>query len=537
MPLTVAELVGQPQLGLRVVAGATGADAVIRWGHASELLDPSPWLRGGELLLTTGMALPPDGAEHAAYLHRLADAGVAGVGFGVGVHAPAAPSLLVEAAEARGLPLLEVPLPVPFIAITEAIAARHAAEQQETTQRLVEVMRAMTRAALRHGASGVLRVLTGSLGGSAAVLDEYGGVLAEAGGAVPALLADGREELARRGGGQGPFSVTVSGTGGRLLLQSIGGGSRPRGHLLLHTDAEWSAFAQLSLAQANSLLSITVEKPDVVLTAERRLRAEVLALVLDGARPAEVSGQLSAFGFAGDACVVALALEPETLPRDDGRERELAEATSRVLERESAAQLVAVRDGRVIVLLGGGGGGGRGGGGEGAAGGSAGGAADEEALLAEVGRVTGCRVLVGISTPQPLDRAVDAVTQAGFALRAARSQRRRSCRFADLSTYALLLAAQSREALTMVADVALQPVLDHDRRRGTQLLVTLEVFLTHNAQAAPAAAALGVHRHTLRNRIRKVTELTGRDLDSPHDRTELWLALKAREIARLGPGR
>jgi purine catabolism regulator len=87
----------------------------------------------------------------------------------------------------------------------------------------------------------------------------------------------------------------------------------------------------------------------------------------------------------------------------------------------------------------------------------------------------------------------------------------------------------------MVAGSALEPLTEHDRLRGTHLLTTLEVFLTHNAQAVPAAAALGVHRHTLRNRIRKVTELTGRNLDSPHDRTELWLALKAREIAQLGP--
>jgi purine catabolism regulator len=87
----------------------------------------------------------------------------------------------------------------------------------------------------------------------------------------------------------------------------------------------------------------------------------------------------------------------------------------------------------------------------------------------------------------------------------------------------------------MVAGSALEPLTEHDRLRGTHLLTTLEVFLAHNSQAVPAAAALGVHRHTLRNRIRKVTELTGRNLDSPHDRTELWLALKAREIAQLGP--
>jgi PucR family transcriptional regulator, purine catabolism regulatory protein len=511
MPLTVADLVGQPLLGLTVRAGAAGCGAQVRWAHASELLDPSPWLRGGELLLTTGMALPEDAAGVQAYLHRLADAGVAGVAFGVGVQRAAVPQALVAVADERSLPLLEVPLPVPFIAITEAVAAHHAAEQQETTQRLVEVLRAMTRAALRQGPAGVLRVLIGSLGGSAAALDEYGAVLAEAGPTAGGLLADGRAELSRRPASGTPFSAMVTGDGGRLVLQSIGG-SRSRGYLLLRTDRDWSSYAQLVLAQANSLLSITVDKPDAVLRAERRLRAEVLTSILDGTRPAELAGQLSAFGFADGAGVVAVALQTA------GAAAELAETASRALERRPWAHLVAVREGRVLVLL-------------------AAGESDAGELVVEVLAAVppADRIHVGMSAPAAADDALDAVIQAELAVRAARAERRPLCRFGELSTYTLLLASQSREALAQVAGSALEPLLEHDRRRGAQLLETLEVFLAHNAQAVPAAAALGVHRHTLRNRIRKVTELTGRNLDSPHDRTELWLALKARELARLGP--
>jgi hypothetical protein len=94
-------------------------------------------------------------------------------------------------------------------------------------------------------------------------------VLAEAGAGARALLADGRQELARHGHRGGPFSATVATAAGRLVLQSIGGGPRSRGQLLLRPEADWSSFAQLILAQANSLLSITVEKPDAVVSAER----------------------------------------------------------------------------------------------------------------------------------------------------------------------------------------------------------------------------------------------------------------------------
>ncbi|MEX0743382.1 MAG: PucR family transcriptional regulator ligand-binding domain-containing protein, partial [Actinomycetota bacterium] len=43
-----------PGLALRFVAGEESANRPIRWVHISELEDPTPWLKGGELLLTTG---------------------------------------------------------------------------------------------------------------------------------------------------------------------------------------------------------------------------------------------------------------------------------------------------------------------------------------------------------------------------------------------------------------------------------------------------------------------------------------------------
>jgi purine catabolism regulator len=77
------------------------------------------------------------------------------------------------------------------------------------------------------------------------------------------------------------------------------------------------------------------------------------------------------------------------------------------------------------------------------------------------------------------------------------------------------------------AESALAPLVAADRTGGGRLVDSLRVWLAHHGQWEPAAARLGVHRHTLRKRIHRAGELLGRDLDSPGVRAELWIALHA----------
>ena len=82
--LTVRDIVAIPSLGLRTAAGERGLDNHVTWLHASELLDPTPWLEGGELVLTTGLGLDTTAAAQKEYLRRLAEHRLAGLGFGLG---------------------------------------------------------------------------------------------------------------------------------------------------------------------------------------------------------------------------------------------------------------------------------------------------------------------------------------------------------------------------------------------------------------------------------------------------------------------
>jgi purine catabolism regulator len=132
MELTVESLVAE--LGLTLVSGLQSAQVHVRWVHSTELTDPTPWLKGGELLLTTGIQLDGPKAQREL-IERLADHEIAGLGFGTGFTHRKLPAALVTAARKRAFPLFEVPYELPFIAITERAFAQLVNERYEMLQR------------------------------------------------------------------------------------------------------------------------------------------------------------------------------------------------------------------------------------------------------------------------------------------------------------------------------------------------------------------------------------------------------------------
>lgn len=102
----------------------------------------------------------------------------------------------------------------------------------------------------------------------------------------------------------------------------------------------------------------------------------------------------------------------------------------------------------------------------------------------------------------------------------------------DLGALKLLLALQTRQALETFCQTVLGPVEGQGRDYGEELLRSADSFIEHNGHWEHAAKALYCHRHTLRYRIRRVEQLTSRDLSRARDRIELWLALRGRELVR-----
>lgn len=468
MPPTLATVAALPQLGLRSLTGPLPATPVV-WVAVSELEDPTPFLEGGELVLTTGMRLTPAGA--AGYVSRLVGRGVAGLGFAVGViHDTVPPELLAEARD-QGLVLLEVPRPTPFIAVGKAVSRMLAAEWYEDVTRAFQAQRELTRAALT-GPGALVARLARLLGGWALLLDASGAVQhAEPAGARDraAALAPELARLRRRPGKGGPAaSVALAVPDDNIVVQRVGLGGRPRGFLAVGTAAPLPHAAHTIVGAAVALLTLQSETPRTA----RELRASLAALLLG--RPDE----------------------GPSVPREPVRVLACAggAAALDVLESDPAgARCPALPlDGHTVVI-----------------------APDE--LLGTVEPLLASTGAVGVSDTASEDLGT-ALRQAEEALAAAVRSNQDVLHYTALPGQGVLGLLDPGLAHAF-ADSLLAPLREED------LVETVRAYVAANGQGEAAARALGVHRHTLRSRMRKAAELLGRDPDDPAVRAELWIAL------------
>ena len=275
--LTVAELTADLELGLELVAGHSGAGREIEAAAVSDLAHPGPWLQGGELLLTIGLLLPDTTDECRSYLAELDAAGVQAVGLGLGAELPhqRAPERLITAAAEIGMPLLTVPDPVPFIAVTKAVFAYRARAERHELECALQTQRALTAAAVTPGGLlGILAAHREATGRTGVVVDLLGRVLAESDPVGERLVAQLSGLLASaRGQGLNAAAADIR-DGRRRELHALGA-RRLRAWLLIDGPAELPAAHQVS-GDLVSLLSLELERRHGLNTAQRRGREQVL---------------------------------------------------------------------------------------------------------------------------------------------------------------------------------------------------------------------------------------------------------------------
>lgn len=483
MTPTLAALVDRPDLGLTVRAGGEHLNRPVQWVHTSELADPTAFLEGGELLLTTGLWVRSGAAD---YVRRLHEAGVAGLGFGTGLTCATVPKIVIAQADAVGLPLIEVPRQVPFIAISKAVAKAVAAEEYAAVTRAYQAQRALTSAAVRaDGVTAVVRQLARRLDAWVVLLDPRGALRA----GDSSHLAQLRAELGRFRAG--PASLTFELDGAEITVQTLGAGRRIRGYLAVGRATRLTPADQQVLTTAASLLTVGFERSHAVEAASRRLRGGLLRLLLVGetALVTEIAAEL--WGDLPAAPVrLALAAGPSSF--------RLA-AVDHV--DDSGEAIFHAEHGEELLLV----------------------VGADSPILAELDGLH-----LGVSDPVEYSSVVQALKQAQRALAAAVRAELPLTRFSDLADDGVLRLVDP-EVAGVFADRLLAPLVEHDATGRGELIASLRSWLAHNGQWDPAAAALGVHRHTLRHRIAKVGQLLGRDLDAADTRAELWLALRLRD--------
>ncbi|HEX8207488.1 MAG TPA: PucR family transcriptional regulator ligand-binding domain-containing protein [Solirubrobacteraceae bacterium] len=518
--LTVRELLSD--LDVEVLAGESAMDAPVRWVHISELDDPTQWLSGGELLLTTGLPLG-DAAAQRAYVKRLADHGLAGLGFGLGFAHDEVPPALVEAAVARDFPLFSVPYELPFIALTEQAFTRLVNEQYSLLRRSIAAQERLQRVVLaERGLDGIVGALAGILGGAAVVLDGRGLPLAQRSfrrpleeDVVAALGAEARDRT-RRGDAQ-PFVPAAADLAPRAMALPVAAEGRraPQAWLVAVKDAGgFGEVDRLVLHQAATVVALELLRRRVADTTERRLAGDVLAALVAGdLQGPDLVRRLEPFGLDEHVCALVYA------PMDD-RRRPVEDALATALRDEAVPALVAVDEVRTCALVPG--------------------MPDEELfelgerVRARVSTEAGAPLMGGAGRTVAAPEARRALHEARCALEARALGAVNGgalATFRDLGSFQLLLSLQDHEALGLFCDSLLGPIEEGEGQYGGELMRSLEAFIECNGQWERAAQRLFCHRHTLRYRIRRIEELTGRDLGNARDRIEFWLALRGKEIA------
>lgn len=151
MAMTLSGLLATTSLRLTALTHPddTG-DAPISWAAVTELADPTPFLAGGEVLLTTGVRQKTVAAQTDFVDHAIR-AGVLALGYGTGLTHAKVPAAVVRRAGEVGLPLFEVPYETPFVAITRIVAEALAADNVARMERLLKGHQRLASALLGGG--------------------------------------------------------------------------------------------------------------------------------------------------------------------------------------------------------------------------------------------------------------------------------------------------------------------------------------------------------------------------------------------------
>ncbi|MFC8533157.1 PucR family transcriptional regulator [Streptomyces sp. NPDC057249] len=562
-------------LGLRLLGGDEELDRSVRGVMTTDLRDPSRYLTGGELVLT-GLAWRRDAGDSEPFVRILSGAGVAGLAAGE-AELGDIPDDLVEACRHHRLPLFAVHETVAFATITEYVVRQVSGERAGDLAAVVDRhRRLMTSGPTGGGPEVVLDLLGSDLDLHAWVLSPTGRQIAGAGAPLSAAAGAelaGLHLAAVRSGRRAPHRAALGGTTYSLFpIRNNGrGGAVPPVRdvresvlsdwlLAVEADAsDWPA-ARLDLLQGvTQLIAVERDRRDAARTVRRRLAQEVLELVQAGAAPAEIAARLRVatpvllpgLGTAPHWQVVVARVEWD---EDGGSGVQGGPVAQALLEEilvdpavtgpDSADRIAVAHTGDEAIALvplptapdrpdgvaadapdGSSDGGAEG----------DGPALHADALLAAVraplsaGLGDDGRLTLGVSASvHSAEGLRGALEEARHARRVAAARPGRVCAAGhhELASHVLLLPFVPDDVRRAFTARLLDPLREYDRRHRAELIPTLEAFLDCDGSWTRCAARLHLHVNTLRYRVGRIEQLTGRDLARLEDKLDFFLALR-----------
>jgi DNA-binding PucR family transcriptional regulator len=512
--MLLRDLLAHPALGLRLLHAGSDPDALdrpVRWVYTTDLIDPARYLSGGELVIS-GLVWRREPADSERFVAAVAGAGAAALAAGEAVF-HGIPDDLVQACRRHDLPLLAVPEEVSFAAVTELVVGALTAARGDRLAHTLGRQRQL------------LSAVAGGLG-----LDELAAEVSAATGVVIRVLsATGRAVVP----GPTPLSgdeldavVTTYLTAERLpaVVPGIERSVFPVGPASEQRVTSWFVAADGDCTSWDAEIGDTVGELVAITALDRARRSErlrlareitedAIALIASGSanRP-ETAVRLRQAGLDPEGSLVVAVAGFADADRVDTARSVLVDAAS-----HAGPPAGGVHDGLAVALL------------------PAGPPdAPTDAVIGAALRLLGPglapdRLTVGVSRPATIDALSGALQEARHAreLAARRPGPVHVVTGAEVTSHVALLAAVPDEVRRAFAARVLEPVLDYDARTGAGLQETLEAFLECSGSWSRAAQRLHLHVNTVRYRIGRVEELTGRNLAELADRVDVYLALRS----------
>ncbi|WP_166908316.1 PucR family transcriptional regulator [Mycobacterium sp. DL440] len=462
-------------------------DAPVRWVATSELADPGPFLEGGEILLTTGLETGAWHDQWDGYVHRLGDAGVAAVGFAVGLTHAETPAALAAACLRHQVNLFEVPRRTTFVAISRHVA--HLLEEQESTatrESLQTQRKLISAAAKPDPAVAVITALAAALDGATCLMNPDGRVVTGPVGTRRAEfpldeVADDVKRLQAHGlrsaAAQSNPTLSVS-------VHPIGLSGRASAYLAALAPARATEGQRQAVTTAVALLGLIDEQDRSRATTRQRLRSRALELLAES-----------------DYRTAQLVLEVDHPPSELPRHIRFLRATGDGSAIENAAA-----------------------------------ALDRRGILAGLYAGELCAVVEPARAEATGSRLAGEGLQVGVGNSVAPGDGGTGYRTAGL---ALAQATEVSGAVVWdrVIDNGPLGLIDPEnaaafaeswlRGLDSEQLETLRCFLRHHGSRLKVAEELGLHRNTVRNRLAAIEAVLPGKLDDPQTRVSAWIALQS----------
>ncbi|MGY1501913.1 PucR family transcriptional regulator [Streptomyces sp. QTS52] len=514
-----------------ILAGADRLGRTVRWVHAGEVPHIASLLKGGELLLTTGYGLGTRPAEQRAFVRTLAERGIAALVVELGPRFTRLPAALVETARSTGLPLVQLHREVAFVAVTEEIHTEIVNGHYALLQRAEEVHRRCTEALL--GGGGIPQVLgiLADFSGNPVFLETTDGQLLYAAGAGP----EGADPLQVWEGLRAQHKDTPP-PAGSVLVDVPGGGpgggpgtGSVRARLALLPVLEPLApVHRMAAERAAGILAVVLMQARQEEELAARGRGDFLTDLAEGRVEAEAApAQARVLGFKpGTGPLLPMVMRLGDTLSPGGGWAVLARAVTEELASVGVPVLLGVRpvEGRVPLLV------------------SLRTESERPAVADRVAAALRAGVeRAGIQRPGARPPVVVVGVAGGWAaasagLRHAAETATAAQGLPDRPWYdarrldidLLLWRLRDQPDLAAFVDRAIGPLRAHDDRSKPPLLPTLETYLAHAGRKAETARELHLNRQTLYNRLARIGELLGTDLDDPQTVLALSLALRAR---------